>query len=87
MSESKVRRTYRGVDGVDAVLEEAELRDRIDEPDPGYTEPGDYDLKWARQRLEDEVERRAETPDEAIEELAVELGKEPVDELDDDYDR
>jgi hypothetical protein len=91
MSERTTPRTRRGVAAVEAAIEEFELRERLDEQDAAVTAAGDYDLEWARGRIE--AARRAAdadvvTAEEALDWLAQSVGREPLDvAVDDDYDR
>lgn len=91
MEGQRTPRTRRGAAAIEAAIEEFELRDRLDEPDGSVAAPGDYDLSWARDRVE--AARRAAaadvvTADEALDWLANEIGRElPGFEPDDDYDR
>ncbi len=91
MERQHTARTRRGVAAIEAAIEEFELRERIDEPDGSAAAVGDYDLGWARDRVD--AARRAAaadvvTADEALDWLANEIGRElPTDDLDDDYDR
>jgi hypothetical protein len=91
MTERSAPRTRRGSAAVEAVMEEFELRSRLDEPDAAAAAPGDYDLAWVHGRI-DAARRAAEadvlSADEALEWLAREVGRElPDDTLDEDYDR
>lgn len=81
-------RTRRAAAAVEALIEEYDLRTRIDEPDGASIQPGTYDLSWAHGRIE-AARRAAEadvvTADEALEWLAAEVGRElPDDALDED---
>jgi hypothetical protein len=92
MVERSVPRTRRGAAAVEAAIEEFELRERLDEQGPEAADPGDYDLSWARGRI-DTARRAADadvvTADEALAWLAEEVGRElPTSALDeDDYAR
>ena len=84
-------RPRRGAAAVEAAIEEFELRSRLDEPDGGVSEPGNYDLSWAAGRI-DAARRAADadviTSDEALEWLANEVGRElPDDDLEDELER
>jgi hypothetical protein len=64
---------------VEALIEEFEVRSRIDEPDASLATSGAYDLSWVRDRI-DAARRAAEadviTADEALEWIAAEVGRE-----------
>lgn len=81
----------RGAAAIEAAIEEFELRTRLDEADASVNEPGDYDLGWAYGRIA--AARRAAdadviTPDEALEWLAAEVGRElPDEDLDEEHER
>ncbi len=81
------RQVRRDADAVEALVEEFELRSRIDEPDGSGVRPGSYDLSWAHGRI-DAARRAAEadviTADEALAWLAAEIGRELPDELPDE---
>ena len=85
-------RTRRGVEAVEAALDELDIRQRIDEPDPSAARPGDYDLAGIDERVGSEHPRFAAatdvyTADEALGELAEAVGRElPDDDADDGYD-
>ncbi len=88
---STTGRTPRGAAAVEALIEEFELRSRMDEPDPSYDRPGEMDLRWAHGRI-DAAQRAAAadvvTYEEAIEWLASTVGRElPLDDGDDEYER
>ncbi len=81
-------RTRRAAAAVEALIEEYDLRSRIDEPNGATMDPGRYDLSWAHGRIE-AARRAAEadivTADEALAWLAAEVGRElPDDSLDED---
>ena len=81
-------RTRRAAAAVEALIEEYDLRSRIDEPDGATVAPGSYDLSWAHGRIE--AARRAAEADvvtaaEALDWLAAEVGRElPDDSFDED---
>ncbi len=81
------RQVRRDVEAVEALVEEFELRSRIDEPDESAARSGTYDLSWAHGRI-DAARRAAEadviTADEALAWLAAEIGRELPDELPDE---
>ena len=83
-------RTRKGVDAAQAALDELEIRERIDEPDPSAARPGDYDLAGADERVGRQPRVAAAsdiyTPDEALDDLATALGREVPATGDDDYD-
>jgi hypothetical protein len=78
-----VRSTRRGAAAIEAAIEEFDLRTRLDEPDGSVDRAGDYDLAWARDRI-DTARRAAEadivTSQEALAWLAAEVGRELPDE-------
>jgi hypothetical protein len=82
-------RTRRGVDAVEAAIEEFELRSRLDGTGPEEGAPGDYDLAWAHGRI-DAARRAADADvvgaDEALAWLAATIGRELPDDEVDDYD-
>lgn len=89
--ERRTPRPRRGFDAVEAAVSERELRERLDEPDPSYAESGRYDPTVAG-RLAGERARRAAdadvyTSDEALEDVAGQVGLDLPEVLDDDYDR
>lgn len=81
------RQVRRDADAVEALIEEFELRSRIDEPDGSLERSGAYDLSWAHGRI-DAARRAAEadviTADEALTWLATEVGRELPDERPDE---
>lgn len=90
-SERRTPRTRRGAEAVEAALEELEIRQRVDEMDPSADAPGDYDLTWARERVDDIARAAATdltTPGEAMEDVARAVGRElPADEtIDEEYE-
>ena len=56
-----VRSTRRGAAAIEAAIEEFDLRTRLDEPDGSVDRAGDYDLAWARDRID--AARRAADAD------------------------
>ena len=84
-------RTRRGVEAVEAALDEQDVRERTDETDASVERPGDYRL--------DEVDTLGRdgrmaagtdvyTPNEALDDAAGAIGREvPDDGSEDDYDR
>ncbi len=81
----------RGAAAVEAAIEEFELRSRMDEADGSATGPGNYDLSWALGRIE-AARRAAEadviTPEEGLEWLAAEVGRElPDEDPEDEHER
>ena len=89
--ERKTPRPRRGYDAVEAVVDERDLRERMDEPDGSYTRPGDYELDAAARLTGDQARRAAATDvytsDEALDDVARRVGMEFPDVGDDDYDR
>lgn len=89
--ERQTPRSRRGYDAVEAAVSERELRDRIDEPDPSFREPGAYDLGVAGDLAGERARRAAAsdvyTADEALDDVAGQVGLEVVDDEDDDYER
>ena len=82
-----VRSTRRGAAAIEAAIEEFDLRTRLDEPDGSVDRIGDYDLAWARDRI-DAARRAAEadivTSEEALAWLAAEVGRELPDDQPDE---
>ena len=74
-----VRSTRRGAAAIEAAIEEFDLRTRLDELDGSVDRAGDYDLAWARDRI-DAARRAADadivTSEEALAWLAAEVGRE-----------
>lgn len=90
MSNMETPRQRRGPQAVDAAVEEFEIRTRLDETDSGVAATGNYDLGWAAGRI-DAARRAADadviTPDEALDWIAWEVGRElPDDGLDPDVE-
>lgn len=71
--------TRRGAAAIEAAIEEFDLRTRLDEPDGSMDRVGNYDLTWARDRI-DAARRAADadivTSEEALAWLAAEVGRE-----------
>ncbi|TVR37636.1 MAG: hypothetical protein EA388_01270 [Nitriliruptor sp.] len=71
--------TRRGAAAIEAAIEEFDLRTRLDEPDGSMDRLGNYDLAWARDRI-DAARRAADadivTSEEALAWLAAEVGRE-----------
>jgi hypothetical protein len=84
-------RTPRGPEAIEALIEEFELRDRLDEPDAPFRRSVDMDLRWAHGRI-GAAQRAAAadivTYEEAMEWLASTVGRELPSTLDDEeYER
>jgi hypothetical protein len=81
------RSTRRGPAAIEAAIEEFDLRTRLDEPDGSVDRAGDYDLAWARDRI-DAARRAADadivTFEEALAWLAAEVGRELPDDQPDE---
>lgn len=90
MDRNVTPRTRKGIEAAQAALDELEIRERIDESDPSVTRPGDYDLAGLDERVGGQPRVAAGsdiyTPDEALDDLAGALGREPPHARDDDYD-
>lgn len=90
MSRNDRHTTRRGPEAITAVVEELELRQRLDETDPSQTREGDYDLRWVASHVPDvDVAAATDvlTPEEALERIAGVVGRELPTDPDDDYDR
>lgn len=78
--ETRTPRTAHGTDAVAAVLDDLELSERLDTTDTPELHERFYDLTRIDERLGDRTRRAAEvdwlTPDEAMADLAAEIGRE-----------
>lgn len=87
MTDPEPRRRPRGAEAVEAAIDELDVRSRVDETDPSMAEPAELDLAWASDHTRDPKDRAAADvlhPDEVLDDLAHEVGRELPDEAPDE---